>query len=303
MKTMALGICIATGTAMAQNATQWDFTSQDLSPTFGNSLLDYFSGDAQALTSFGVASSFGLPSTPDGGDPDVVFADFVADGGELPADLAFICLNDWDANGPDAAEFVNEYTIIWDLFIPQSSLDNHNWFGFYNTNDSNSNDGEYFIRVSDGAFGVADLGYAGVVSGDTWHRFAITFEADIDGVTVHHKKFIDGTLIGTGSTTVDGRFAIYSQDDAFSPWFFLISDNDGDMFPVYISSMHVVDRPMEPSEIIALGCVSADGASTAGPDCSTQPPFCDNPADFDGDGDTDAEDFFAFLDSFVLGCD
>jgi len=141
-------LCIAAGAAVAQ-PSQYDFNG-DLSATFGNALLDWFSSDAQATTSFGTASSFGLPSTPDGGDPNVAFCDFVADGGQIPSDLALICLNDWDPNGDPSAGYVNNYTFIWDLYIPQSSLDNFGWFGFYNTNASNSNDGDHFIRASDG---------------------------------------------------------------------------------------------------------------------------------------------------------
>lgn len=293
MKTLTAAVLMmATGAALAQNDSQWNFDG-NLNNAFGNGILDYWTPDAENATAFGSASGFGIGSAPDGSDINCASINFTND---LEA---FVCLHGAPANGGGA--YVNNYTMIWDLYVPQSSFDQGDWLSFYNTNDSNTNDGDAFLYTPDGSWGVGDLGYAGVISPDTWHRYAIVHEVQLDG-SVKHSKFIDGTLVGTGTTSLDGRFALYTVDDVDSPWFHVMADNDGDMLPAYIASFYVSDEAWSAADIKALGCVSADGATSAGPDCSNQDQICDTPADFNKDGVVDTRDVLEFLNSWNQGC-
>ncbi|MBZ0171850.1 MAG: hypothetical protein K8E66_05675 [Phycisphaerales bacterium] len=286
-------LALMAGPVAAQVESQWNFDG-DLSAAFGAGILDYWTPDAESKTTFGLASALAAP-TPDGGDPMVAAIDFTND---LEA---FVCLHGAGPNGGGA--YTNDYTLIWDIYVPQSSWDSFDWLSVYNTNDSNTNDGDHFIWMGaePGEFGVGAIGYAGALSPGTWHRYAITFESDdLGGVKV--RQFIDGTLVGVGETTVDGRFALYCTDQPDNPWFHVLADESGDMAPCVIASFYFADYAWDSADIKALGCVSAGGATTPGPDCSTQDSFCDTPADFDGNGVVDTRDVLAFLNSWVLGC-
>lgn len=293
-KITCVAVALLAGTAAGQVENQWNFDG-DLDAAFGSGVLDYWTPDAQAKTTFGTASSFGIASTPDGGDAPCAFIDFTN------SFEAFVCLHGAGPNGGGA--YTNDYTMIWDIYVPQSSWDSFDWLSVYNTNDSNTNDGDHFIWMGaePGEFGVGALGYAGKLSPDTWHRYAITFETLDDG-TVKHSRFIDGTLVGVGETSRDGRFALYCTDQPENPWFHVMADESGDNAPCYIASFYFADYAWEPADIKALGCVAAAGATTPGPDCSTQDSFCDTPADFDGNGTVDTRDVIAFLNSWTLGC-
>ncbi|MFQ5805466.1 MAG: hypothetical protein ACE5I3_03340, partial [Phycisphaerae bacterium] len=249
----AIALAMAVGTASAQVETQWNFDG-DLSAAFGNAVLDYYTEATQSKVTFGDAAALAA-LTPDGGNPNVIALDYFA-----TSDEAFVCQHDAPPNG--GGIYVNEYTLIWDIYIPQSSFDNYGWLSFYNTNCCNGNDGDHFVRFSDGKFGVGALGYAGQINPDTWHRCAITFE--VHGGGVRHRRYIDGVLVAQRSTDLDGRFSLYSADDPSYPWFHLMADNNGDMAPCVIASVYFSDRVWTAAEIAALGCVSAGGATTAG---------------------------------------
>ncbi|MBK7403299.1 MAG: hypothetical protein IPJ41_01365 [Phycisphaerales bacterium] len=287
----AAAVALLAGSAMAQVETQWNFNG-NLDAQFGNAILDYWSPDAQAKTTFGTATALAGP-TPDGGNPNVALLDFQTD---LEA---LVCVHDGVANG--GGLYVNDYTLIMDIYIPQSSYDNYGWLSFYNTNASNSNDGDLFVNLATHAVGVSDFGYKGDLHPDHWHRLATTFETQIDG-SVKERRFIDGTLVGIGETTTDGRYSLYPSTDPSNPWFHFFADNDGDMAPVVVSSAYFADFAMPASEIQALGCVSAAGCTSPGPQCSDQTSLCDTPADFNGDGVVDTRDVISFLNSWTQGC-
>lgn len=291
--TALLAMAALAGAATAQVESQWNFDG-DLDAAFGAGVLDYWTLDAQAKTTFGLASALAA-TTPDGGDPMVAAIDFTND---LEA---FVCLHGAGPNGGGA--YTNDYTLIWDIYVPQSSWDSFDWLSLYNTNDSNSNDGDQWIWMGaePGEFGVGDFGYAGAIMPDTWHRYALTYETNDSG-EVKVRQFIDGTLVGVGATTRDGRYALYNTDFPDNPWFHVMADDSGDMAPCVIASFYFADYTWDSAAIKALGCVSAGGATTPGPACSTQDSFCDTPADFNGDGTVDTRDVLAFLNSWSLGC-
>ncbi len=235
---------LAFGLALSSNAlagaTQFDFGG-GLSATFGAGTLDYYNGARTSNTvSFGTASAFGLPALP-GGDATVMrFPAFAPDQGLLLEPAS-------GANG--GGEYINQYTMIWDLLIPDVSA---NWFSFYNTNATNSNDGDFFMR-QDGGIGISGQ-YHGKVNSGQWHRIAVV----LDLVAGTMAKYIDGVHVGTQAASgVDGRWAMYTTGHGINTY--LLTDEDNETNSGYISSFCFVDKALDASTIAGLGGPDADG--------------------------------------------
>ena len=244
-------LCASAGAARAQVATQWNFDG-DLNAAFGAAELDYESPQTEGAVSFGDAQTLAAP-TPDGANPGVIALETFN-----RSSLAFVCRHDAPANG--TGTFVNDYTLIWDLYVPQASFGNNKWLSLYNTNCCNENDGDHFVDLSDGSFGIGELSYGGAVLPDTWHRLAITFETR--GGDVAHHRYIDGVEAGGGTTAIDGRFSIYAMEDPTYQWFHVMADDNGQMEPCALASFYFADWAWSAAELAALGGVSGAGATT-----------------------------------------
>jgi glycerophosphoryl diester phosphodiesterase len=77
-------------------------------------------------------------------------------------------------------------------------------------------------------------------------------------------KFINGTLVGTQSAA-DSRFALGS-------FFYILTDEDNETQPGYLSSFRYVDSVLSEEQIRLLGNVSATGATVPGPTIPDPPP-------------------------------
>jgi hypothetical protein len=223
--------------------TQFDFNTGDLSATFGPGILSYFQNASAADVQFGTASSFGIAALPGGNAGVMRFPAFAPDKGLFLKTAA-------PPNGGGA--YINQFTMVWDMLVPNVSA---NWLSFFNSNDANANDGDFFIRNSDGGIGISG-DYQGKVNSGQWHRIAASF--DLTGPTL--SKYIDGILVGsqTLSAGVDGRWSLYSANDPLDG-VLILADNDGDMNPGYLNSFLFVDRAMTLTEIAALGGPNAIG--------------------------------------------
>lgn len=233
----ALVVCFIFGSA-AGVSSQFDFNG-DLSSTLGPATLE-FEGATAGLVTFGTASSFGLPAMP-GGDASVMsFPAFASDQG-LRLEPAS------SANG--GGDYINQYTLIYDLLVPDVSA---GWFSFYNSNATNSNDGDAFIRT-DGGIGISGV-YEGTVNSNQWHRIAIVW--DIDSMY----KYIDGSPVGSqlGLSGVDGRWSLYTTDHDVKSW--LLTDDNGDTNAAYISSFLFANEALDATTIENFGGADADGA-------------------------------------------
>ncbi len=222
------------------DGVQFDFTASDLSATFGSGTLEYANGATTSdAVSFGTASSFGIPALP-GGDADVLsFPAFAQDQGLLLDSAA----------GPNGeGSYINQYTMIWDLLIPDVGA---NWTGLYNTSASNSNDGEFFIRT-DGGIGISGV-YEGTINSNQWHRIAMVWDV------ASMYKYIDGQLVGsqTDISGVDGRWSLYPTGGAEKTY--VLSDNDGDTNSGYVGSFYFIDEALSADAIAALGGATAAG--------------------------------------------
>jgi len=139
--------------------------------------------------------------------------------------------------------------MIWDVLVPDVGAA---WFSFYNTNATNSNDGDLFIRPSDGGIGISGQ-YHGTINSGQWHRVAMVLDVD----SMH--KYIDGALVASqmGLTGVDGRWSMYTT--AHDEKTFLLTDNNGETNSGYINSYYFTDEALDASVIAAFGGADADG--------------------------------------------
>ena len=145
------------------------------------------------------------------------------------------------ANG--GGSYVNQYSIVMDLFSPASSRSS--WRTIFQTNQGNSNDADYFINPGD-QIGVAEMSYSGGTINETsWTRLAITVDLSSGGDGV--KAYLDGSLFHTHSTpALDGRFAL-------DPTLLFLSDNDGDNAPLNVGAIAIYDGILTSSEVSTLG--------------------------------------------------
>ncbi|MGI9244836.1 MAG: LamG-like jellyroll fold domain-containing protein [Verrucomicrobiales bacterium] len=147
--------------------------------------------------------------------------------------------------GNGGGSFTNDYSLVVDLFSPADSR--NSWRTIYQTNVANSNDGDYFIRNSDDALGVAALNYSGTPIDETsWTRLVITFDNDVEAIA-----YLDGAPFFThGTPGIDGRFSL-------DPTFILFGDNDGDNAPLNIGGVAFFDGVLSTAEVAALGVAGA----------------------------------------------
>lgn len=223
---------------------QWDFNSSNLVATLGAD-LQYFDAGVQADTTFAMTADFGLPDI--NGQPTTVmhYNPSVTNWG------GYKMLHGAAPNGGGA--YVNQYTLIYDLYLPIPG-----WRPLLQTDLSNSNDGDFFIRP-DGGIGINNI-YDGNVPFGEWHRVAIAI--DLAGQPPVLAKYIDGVKVGNQTTSlsaVDGRFSL-------DPSALLFADESGDNAETFVSSVQFSNGRRPDAFIAALGGPSASkipGAITA----------------------------------------
>ena len=147
------------------------------------------------------------------------------------------------ANG--GGSFVNNYSIVADIFSPPGSRSS--WRTLYQTNTGNSNDGDYFIRPDNDNVGVGDLTYSGSPIDETaWTRLVLTVDLTLDGGDAN--LYLDGALHYTHSSNpgVDGRFSL-------DPFLYFFTDNDGDNAPMNVAALGIYDGVLTSAEVASLG--------------------------------------------------
>ncbi len=239
---VALVLLLGSGTAAQADVTDglkglWEFNNA------GN-LIEASLGNDLILNGAGQSAVAGVSGT-DGAVAVELGTSYQADHG-IPA------------NG--GGSYVNEFTLLFDVMYPQESAGK--WRAFYQTGYETYNDSEYFIHPSDESWGVGDLGYTDNAtlgewysSHSTWYRAVLTVNLDNDSGAAFHDLYIDGVLKGkhnTGSLGIDGRFALYTADDA-DPYIVFCGDDNGDDALMHFSNIAIWDRPLTPQEIAGLG--------------------------------------------------
>jgi hypothetical protein len=237
---------------------QWDFNQSNLVASCGQP-LQYFDATVQADTSFGTTTSFGISDIA--GQPANVmyYAPSISSWG------GYIMTHGIAPNGGGTK--VNQYTLIIDLLSPASSMGTYR--ALLQTDPSNTDtDADAFINPGNG-LGISQQ-YDGVVAEDTWHRIVLAFD-----LTKHEfGKYIDGTNVVTapvGAAPLGVHNAQYlsaSVDPLLGggvdlrwsllPTALLLADQDGDLAPMYVSSLQIRNGRMTDASIAAMGAPTAN---------------------------------------------
>ncbi len=248
---------LTVGPAPGNSVTgQWDFNQGNLNATIGEP-LQYFDATVQQDTQFGTTTSFGI-SDIDGQPADVMyFAPSVGAWG------GYVMTHEIGGNG--GGTNANQYTLIFDLLSPNTSA---GYRALLQTGTGNTNDAEAFFNGANG-LGISGS-YQGNLTPDEWHRVVLAFDLTqrefgkyIDGVSVltgpigaspmgvHDAQYLSNSADPLAGGSVDMRWSL-------GPTALLLADEDGDLQPMYISSIQIRNGRMTDWEIAALGGATAN---------------------------------------------
>jgi len=216
---------------------QWNFNG-NLAAFVGQD-LEYFDATVAADSSFGTTTALGIPDIND--QPTTVL--HLSPSVSGAAWGGYKMFHHAAPNGGGA--YVNQYTLIFDLYVPFLG-----WRSLLQTGPANTSDGDVFFNAS-GGLGISSV-YNGVVTAGAWHRVAFAFDLTGPGSPVL-TKFIDGVKVGnqtTGLSAKDGRFALDTMA-------LLFGDQDGDFADTYVSSIQFSDGRRPDAFLAALGGPSA----------------------------------------------
>ncbi len=140
--------------------------------------------------------------------------------------------------------YVNEWSLLVDFKYP--TLD---WISFFNTNVSNGNDGDCFVRGgggTPGSLGVSATGYGSTATAtETWYRMVVNVDNDN-----FYRIYLDGALHLEGTVQgIDGRFSL-------DPVLNLFADENGEDAEIHVSTVAIWDGPLAESAIVSMGDVT-----------------------------------------------
>jgi len=153
------------------------------------------------------------------------------------------CVHNIAPNG--GGDSVNAYSLMFDFKI----LNLKKWHTFFQTDTTNKNDGECFIRpinsATPGTIGVGATGYSNdTVIPNKWYRLVIS-------VSLGHfyRYYLNGRLIHEGDTQdIDNRFSL-------NPQVLLFADDNQEDDTIDIASVAVFDTCLNASEISKIGTI------------------------------------------------
>jgi hypothetical protein len=275
------------GSALAGVATVWNFDGS-LDKAYGPGGMYYLDEDDAAHNPPGipVGNSAYRTGSPAGGHVSTrSLTTFGATtlGGQPAGYMTFPKATDaWTgyyvdhSYGSTPAGGLSQYTMLFDIRVPQSSFTSGGYLSLLQTAADNSGAGDLFIDLTPagaGKIGVSTIGYSATkpIQPDTWHRVAWVYD---QGKTASPNTragsiYVDGVLVHQ----TDAAFA---QDSRFRPYYkgvagpttminpmegFLLatSVNPSENSSAQLSSFLFVDRPMTQLEVQALGAPSANG--------------------------------------------
>lgn len=166
------------------------------------------------------------------------------------------CYHGIAANG--GGDSVNQYSLMFDFKV----LSLNRWHCFFQTDSTNSNDGECFIKhygdSIPGTIGVGHTGYSSdSILPETWYRLVITVN-----LGNFYNYYLNGVLLHTGDTdeiAIDSRFAL-------TPVILFFADNNQEDDTIDIGSIAIFDTCLTPTQIGNLGTIDP---------CIANPPIVD----------------------------
>lgn len=132
----------------------------------------------------------------------------------------------------------------------------------FQTNFSNTNDGDCFVRGSDGKVGVSTTGYTSVgISGNLWYRIVVVANlrdgnSDSNYADNYYKIYINGTerLSTVSSSGIASRMSLYGSGSS-NPFVLFFADENGEDANIHITAIAALEGIVSPSVVAALGSV------------------------------------------------
>jgi len=154
--------------------------------------------------------------------------------------------------GNGGGSYTNEYTLLFDVFTPAAARSA--WRCLLQTNTSNGNDGDYFIRNSDDKLGIsATLGYStNPIPETAWTRLVLVFDVNASLTASTVKVYINGSLFHTHNFT-GGRDGTYALESTA----LLFADNDAENAALNIGAVGFWGKLLTAAEITTLGGAGA----------------------------------------------
>ena len=139
---------------------------------------------------------------------------------------------------PSYGSRVNEFTLVIDVKVPSLGR----WYCMYQTDLTNTSDGDWFISPS-GAVGVGQTGYTeAVIKPGEWYRLGIAVRNGL-----RYDYYIDGVKMLNGSPgPIDGRFSLDTS-------VLLFADENGEDNTMDVADVKLFSRALSDSEMQALG--------------------------------------------------
>jgi len=178
----------------------------------------------------------------------------------------YTCYHNISSNG--GGDSINRYSLMFDFKI----LNLERWHTFFQTDTTNSNDGECFIRPlstsSPGAIGVGYTGYsADTVIPEQWYRLVVSIN-----LGNFYRYYMNGYLIHEGDTdeiAVDERFAL-------TPKILFFSDNNQEDDTIDVASIAIFDTCLTAAQVAMLGSIDPCTANPPKPDIGNDTVLCIN---------------------------
>jgi hypothetical protein len=177
---------------------------------------------------------------------------------EIGVGDSFSLNHDIAPNGGSSG-YVNQFTVVYDLFLPTST--DATWRSLLQTTTApDGNDGDYFVSTSN-MLGVSSINYTEqTLAADAWYRivFSADIGANIDGgdppssfLTTVTDTLGSSWTFRHASQDLDGRHSLYSTANDNIVHFF--ADNDGEDNLVTVTNLALFDVPLTQAESVALG--------------------------------------------------
>jgi hypothetical protein len=256
MAAAIMGLLCCTACTALGSEFEWDF-SGGLSPSLqsgGTATMTYLNAASQANTTFGTTGG-AIPNPAGGSTGYAYFA-----GNSIPGGLGGYTMSYTGVPANGGGAYVNDYTMIWDLYIP--SL---NWTALMNTAPDHSNDADFYV-ADDGTVGIGALGYSSssVVAAGQWYRIAFV-QDQTDNKSLY---YVNGTQVFSGAAGgLDGRFSLYTGSDA-PPQLVILGEGDTSgnyANDLYLSAFYFSDTVLSDATIAGFGGVNAAGIAVPEP--------------------------------------
>lgn len=172
------------------------------------------------------------------------------------------CLHGIAANGADGAKRVNEFTVMFDVMVPNASV----YHTLINASSSNTGDASLYLK-SRGRVGITGGSSGdrnspdGAVEDNKWYRFVFSVKCGKENG--FYNFYWNGELLRENLNAMDIDDAVHTLDPARVLLFYdpLVSDGGNtsiDDNDIYVAEIAIWDRALTAAEVAIVGMFDVD---------------------------------------------